>query len=87
MDALEDILVALPAPELKHLAKSLRLNASQQMSDLTQAILKHSRQTNISSFFMSKNKDGGTAAIIMNRQLYKFYKNVDKMYLDIFKTC
>ena len=67
MDSLEEILAALPAPELKQLAKSLRLNAAQQMSDLTQAILKHSRQTNISSFFMAKQKDGGTSGMITNR--------------------
>ena len=67
MDALEEILAALPSPELKQLAKSLRLNASQQMSDLIQAILKHSRQTNISSFFMKKSTESGTASMITTR--------------------
>ena len=68
MTELEDVLVALPAPEVKVLAKSLKLNiASMQKEDLVSAVLQHSRRGGITTFFGGRGASKSTSNMIMKR--------------------
>ena len=62
---LETILNALPAPELKELAKTLRLPTQGQRNDLIESIKNHTKQNNITSFF--KVKAAGIEATVLKR--------------------
>ncbi len=61
---LGDVLHVLPAPALRNLAKSLRLNTTnQQKADIIQAIIKHSKKTDIDAFF-TKGAGNNTGMIV-----------------------
>jgi len=56
----------LPLAELKTLAKSLQINCSLlKKPDITDAIIKHSRRRNVSSFFASSSD--ATEKMVLNR--------------------
>ena len=63
MTDLEDVLKSLPAPDIKTVAKSLKLSSSLGREDGIAAILKHTSQVNIGSFFKKPSSGrGGKAA-------------------------
>lgn len=51
---LEDMLVTLPAGDLRSLAKSLRLSTSEQRPAIIEAVQKHAKQKSIGAFFSGK---------------------------------
>ena len=85
MDDLEEILKALPAPEVKSLAKTLKLNSNTVREEIIETILQHSRKQNISSFF--GQRAGCTASMITKKaksMLGKSYKlNKEMRYVFI----
>ena len=52
---MEEILTTLPAPDLRTLAKSLRLSTTEQRTAITEAVLQHAKKKSISSFFNKGN--------------------------------
>ena len=68
MTDLEDVLIALPAPDVKVLAKTLKLAVtSMQKDDLVSAILQHSQRGGIINFFGGKGAGKATSNMIMKR--------------------
>ena len=58
MTSLEDVLISLPAPDLKTVAKSLRLASGQVREVSIAAILRHVNQGSIGSFFTARSPSG-----------------------------
>ena len=64
MSDLDDILHTLPAPDLRGLAKSLRLPTSDQRPVIIEAVLKHARKKSIGSFFTAKGQDNNEKNVL-----------------------
>ena len=62
MTDLEDVLISLPAPDIKTVAKSLKLSSSLGREDGIAAILKHTSQVNIGNFFKKPSSGRGGKA-------------------------
>jgi methylmalonyl-CoA mutase cobalamin-binding subunit len=73
MTELEDVLVALAAPDVKTLAKTLKLSSTTgQKDDLVAAILQHSRRGGIGAFFGGGGGNKATCNMIMKRYVQDF---------------
>ncbi len=69
LEDLESTLLVMPAPEVQTLAKTLKLNTkNQQKEQLTEAIIKHSKQKHLSAFF---KQAANTGNMVLNR--YRSY--------------
>ena len=65
---LSHILHALAAPEIKILAKSLKLNVISQTRDkLIEMITKHGQATTIQTFFGKKNTNNSNSSMVCKR--------------------
>ncbi len=59
LENLESTLQVMPAPEIQTLAKTLKLNIkNQQKEQLTEAIIKHSKQKHLGAFFKQAANTG-----------------------------
>ena len=66
MTSLEDILVAVPAPDLRNLAKTLRINMNNmQQPQIIKAVIGHTKQNTIGTMFTGRA--GGTERMILKR--------------------
>ena len=73
MTDLHEVLVALAAPDIKTLAKTLKLSTvTGQKDDIVAAILQHSRRGGISAFFGAGGGNKATSNMIMKRYVYSF---------------